>query len=140
MHYCSVFRHVLICFTLESIWTSGKLPFDCQKIAKNCHFSKKNAIGNFLAKRQFLAIFWKKYQILGYFFTLKWQFSGGSALKSMWDSWGRKPCEKNVSTGRCQWLPLEIAPPTVLISWLETAAAEQRGFSFVRHPQVRHLT
>ena len=62
---------------------SGKLPFDCQKIAKNLtfyppkiakiakifHFFKKIADGNFF----------EKMKNVGNFLTFKWQFSGGSA-------------------------------------------------------------
>ena len=75
---------------------SGKLPFDCKKIAKNLTFFpkkmpkififfKKIAIGNFFEKNEiFLAIFLKKCQIFGNFLTVKWQFSGGSAWNIIW--------------------------------------------------------
>ena len=71
-------------------WPSGKLPFDCQKIAKNLTFFqkklpkififfKKIANGNFFFfNENFWQFFWKKCKIFGNFLTFKWQFSGGS--------------------------------------------------------------
>ena len=49
--------------------------FQKQKIAKNCHFFKKIAIGN-LKKRK--TIFGIKKKDFDNFSTFKWQFSGGS--------------------------------------------------------------
>ena len=44
-----------------STWPSEKLPFECQKIAKNFHFfSKKLPLVIFLKKKFFLAIFFEK--------------------------------------------------------------------------------
>ena len=48
---------------------TGKLPFDCQKIAKNL---KKN-----LKRMPKIFIFLKKCQVFGNFLTVKWQFSRG---------------------------------------------------------------
>ena len=50
-----------------------------KKIAKNCHFFQKIAIGNgnFLKKKTIFGIK-KKSQVFGNFLTFKWQFSGGS--------------------------------------------------------------
>ena len=47
-------------------WPSRKLPFECQKIAKN------------------LTFFEKKCQVFGNFLTFKWQFSGGSGCEYLW--------------------------------------------------------
>ena len=67
-------------FTWIPIWPSGKLTFDCQKIAKNLTFFskkmpqififfKKIAIGNFFEKNEnFWQFFLKKCQVLGNFF------------------------------------------------------------------------
>ena len=70
--------------------SSGKLPFDCQKIdknlaffQKNCQklsfFSKKLPMAIFLKKIKIFGNFLKKCQVFGNFLTVKWQFSGGSA-------------------------------------------------------------
>ena len=60
-------------------WPSGKLPFDCQKIAKSLRFfSKKWTKNCHFFKWQFLSIFFFKCQVFGNFLTFKWQFSGGS--------------------------------------------------------------
>ena len=64
-------------------WPSGKLPFDCQKIAKNLTFFQKMfnkiAIGNFVEKNDNNFFhFLKKCQVFGNFLTFNWQFSGGS--------------------------------------------------------------
>ena len=68
----SFFSFCLFAFSLYLLsemgsWPSGKLPFDCQKNAKNLKSKKKKAI------------FLKKIQVVGNFLTFKWQFSGGSA-------------------------------------------------------------
>ena len=57
-------------------WPYGKLPFDCQKIAKNLTFFSKKLtkiviffnIGNFVDKWQFLSIFLKKKSSFWQFF------------------------------------------------------------------------
>ena len=70
------------CDMFMDSWPSGKLPIECQKIAKkNCQF------------------FGKKCQVFGNFLTFNWQFSGGSAenlwsicqfdVTSLKDKWGR---------------------------------------------------
>ena len=72
-------------------WPSGKLQFDCQKIAQNLTFFQKNwqklsffhqnCHWQFCWKKlKFLAFFLEKCQVLGNFLTFKWQFSGGSGL------------------------------------------------------------
>ena len=69
-----------VCILIQS-WPSGKLPYDCQKIAKNLTFEKKNCqrLAIFLKRWKFWAIFfWKKRQVFGNFLTVKWQFPGGS--------------------------------------------------------------
>jgi len=53
---------------------SGKLPFDCQKIAK----FKKLPLAFFLTKDNFWQL---KSQVFGNFMTVKWQFSGGSGSR-----------------------------------------------------------
>ena len=77
---------------LLAIWTSGKLPFDCQKIAKNLtffqkkiaknfHFFKKIAIGNFVDKNDnFCQFFWKKCQVFGNFLHLNGNFPEGQVF------------------------------------------------------------
>ena len=70
-------------------WPSGKLPFDCQKIAKNLTLKKNCQNFSFFSKKLPMAIFLKKMKIFGNFLekkclgfgnflTVKWQFSGGS--------------------------------------------------------------
>ena len=70
-------------------WPSGKLPFECQKIAKNLTFCEKMLKIKIFSKKLPLAIcfekneklfqfFWKNCQALGNFLTVKLQFSGGS--------------------------------------------------------------
>ena len=83
-------------------WPSGKLPIECQKIAKNWHFSKnltkiviffnKIANGNFVAKKKTIFVnFFEKCHVFGNFLTFNWQFSGGSGQngnkldKPSWD-------------------------------------------------------
>ena len=73
-------------------WPSGKLPFDCQKIAKNLTFFPKNCQKfSFFSQKLPLAIFFEKNdnfwlffwksESFGNFLTVKWQFSGGSVLE-----------------------------------------------------------
>ena len=86
-------------------WPSGKLVFDCQKIAKNFHFflkklpmaiEKMKIFGNFF--------FWKICQIFGNVFSFKLQFSGGQNLKyqfvCLWDQNCGVPCVMNRQTDR----------------------------------------
>jgi len=56
---------------IMSSWPSRKLPFECQKIAKNVTFFPK--------KCQKLSFFFQKIAIGN--LTFKWQFSGGSDVK-----------------------------------------------------------
>ena len=67
----------LFSYNLAYTWPSGQLPFECQKIAKNWHFFKKNW--------QKLSFFFKC-QVFGHFLTFKWQFSGGSGPYIWWQS------------------------------------------------------
>ena len=59
-------------------WPSGKLPFDCQKIAKNLTFFQNNLpkIFFFFSKKLPLVIFLKKMKIFGNFFWKKCQVFG----------------------------------------------------------------
>ena len=89
------------------IWPSGKLPFECKKIAKNLTlffkklpkiviFQKKNATGNFF----------EKLPIFGYFLTFKWQFSGGSD----WHQMSTKciKIQQNLKRPRSDLFPLKL--------------------------------
>ena len=103
-NYLSVCLHarVLRCPLLLT-WLSGKLPSDCQKIAKKLKFKKKKITKffYFFQKNCHWQFFWKKYKNLSIFLkkiknfvnvkkkmssfffnflTFKWQFSGGSAI------------------------------------------------------------
>ena len=65
-------------------WLSGKLPFECQKIAKHLKiFSAKNF--HFFKKWTFLAIFFFNFKFLAIFLTFKWQFSRGSDSVHFYD-------------------------------------------------------
>ena len=64
-------------------------PQNCQltvkKLPKIFIFFKKIATGNFFEKNEnFWQFFWKKCQVFGNFWTVKWQFSGGSALSPLY--------------------------------------------------------
>ena len=65
--------HICRCL---SFWPSGKLPFECQKIAPNLTFFFNCQKKNYWQKLSFL----KKCQVIGNFLTFKWQFSGGSGI------------------------------------------------------------
>ena len=70
-----------------SSWPSGKLPFDCQKIAKNLtFFQKKNAKNYFFSKKLPMAIFLKKVKNFGHFFWKNVKF-----LAIFWQSNGNFP-------------------------------------------------
>ena len=78
--------------TLVITWPSGKLPFECQKIAKKLTFFSKKLPKIFIFFKiklpwQFFwknENFWKKCQVFGNFLTVKWQFSGGSDTHQSW--------------------------------------------------------
>ena len=57
------------------IWPSGKLPFDCQKIAKNLTFLKKNCQNCIFLKIQFWQL--KKVKFLAIFWHLNGNFPEG---------------------------------------------------------------
>ena len=68
---------------LLTTWPSGKLPFECQKIAKNLTFFSKKLttklpLAILLKKMTIFVNFFFKCQVFGNFLTVKWQFSGGS--------------------------------------------------------------
>ena len=88
-------RHTgfIACPTLRFILTLRKLPFECQKIAKNLTFKKKidkkchyfsKKIAKFWKKLQFLSIFFLNVKFLVNFLTLKWQFSRGSGVHQLY--------------------------------------------------------
>ena len=57
-----------IIFIYSADWPSGKLPFECQKIAKNLTFVPKKMLKTFWKKLKFLAIFWEKMSSFWQFF------------------------------------------------------------------------
>ena len=88
------------------IWPSGKLPYDCQKIAKNLTFFlitkiviffNKIAIGNFIEiNDNFCQFFWKNVKFLAIF----------------WQSYGNFP-EGQVSCQKLAW----ISPSLKTLIW-----------------------
>ena len=69
-------------------WPSGKLPFDCQKLAKILTFFQKKIAKNFhfFQKKLPMAIFLNKMKIFGNFFRKNLNF-----LASFWQSNGNFP-------------------------------------------------
>ena len=81
MFYLNVFFHLTVevhslsCITQcdSWVWPSEKLPFDCQKIAKNLTFFQKNCQKfSFFSKKLTMAIFLEKWK----FFKIFWQLNG----------------------------------------------------------------
>jgi len=69
-------------------WPSGKFPFECQKIAKNCHFFQKNCQWQFFGKKDNFYHFFSKQCLESSF----WQFFINSNVNFL---------EGQLKTGKC---------------------------------------
>jgi len=73
-----------VCILIQS-WPSGKLPYDCQKIAKNLTFEKKIAkFFYFFQKNCQWQFFWKKWKFLAIFWQSNGNFPEGQLLLTDW--------------------------------------------------------